>query len=151
MTSREQKALALFEQGYNCAQAVAAAFADLTALDEKTLLRLSSSFGGGIGRLREVCGAASGMFLIAGLLYGYDDPTDKPVKAQHYTRIQELARAFVEANGALRCADILDRPGKEAPTPTERDAAFYHERPCARCVTSAARILEDYLAVHPVL
>jgi len=150
MTAREQKAVDLFEQGYNCAQAVAAAFADVTALDEPTLLRLSSSFGGGIGRLREVCGAASGMFLLAGLLYGYDDPSDKSVKAEHYTRIQELAHAFTAENGALRCADILGKPGAEAPNPANRDAAFYHSRPCVRCVASAARIFEDYLAAHPL-
>ena len=150
MTARQQKALDLFERGYNCAQAVAAAFADLTPLDEATVLRLSSSFGGGLGRLREVCGAASGMALIAGFLYGYDDPTDKTVKANHYTRVQQMANAFVQGNGALRCADILGRPGKEAPTPTDRDAAFYHDRPCVRCVLSAARILEDYIAAHPI-
>ena len=150
MTAREQKALDLFERGYNCAQAVAAAFADLTPLDEATVLRLSSSFGGGLGRLREVCGAASGMALIAGFLYGYDDPADQTVKADHYTRIQELAHAFTEENGALRCADILGRPGGEVPTPTKRDAAFYHERPCTRCVLSAARLLEDYITAHPV-
>ena len=150
MTAREQAALDFFERGYNCAQAVAAAFADVTPLDESTILRLSSSFGGGIGRLREVCGAVSGMALIAGLLYGYDDPEDQTVKADHYTRIQEMAAAFTRENGALRCADILNRPGKEPPTPAKRDAAFYHERPCARCVTSAARILEEYIAAHPL-
>ena len=149
MTVRQQKALDLFEQGYNCAQATAAAFADLTSLDESTLLRLSSSFGGGLGRLREVCGAVSGMAIIAGALYGYDDPADKAVKAEHYTRIQELANAFSEESGALRCADILGRAGKEAPTPTDRDAAFYRDRPCTRCVLSATRILEGYITTHP--
>ena len=150
MTARQQTAQTLFEQGYNCAQAVAAAFSDVTGLDEKTLLRASAPFGGGVARLREVCGAVSGMFLAVGLLYGYDDVADKGVKADHYTLVQGLAHEFVRDNGALRCADILGKTGAEAPTPTERNAAFYQERPCLRCVLSAVAILEDYLAQHPV-
>ena len=88
------KAMGLFLDGYNCAQSVFTAFCDLHGMDEKEALRLSSSFGGGMGRMREVCGALSGIFMAAGLLYGYDSPDDKDAKTEHYRRIQELAGAF---------------------------------------------------------
>ncbi|MBQ9127074.1 MAG: C_GCAxxG_C_C family protein, partial [Thermoguttaceae bacterium] len=98
---RAVKARALFEQGYNCAQAVFLAFLDETGLDEKTAARISSSFGGGMGRLREVCGAVSGMFLVLGTLRGADDPKDSETKTAQYRDIQELARRFRESNGSI--------------------------------------------------
>ncbi len=76
-------------------------------LDLETALRLSSSFGGGMGRLREVCGAVSGMFMVAGLKYGYSDPHDKPAKAEHYKRIQDLAAEFRDENGSIVCRELL--------------------------------------------
>ena len=100
--TRRERAVSAFMQGYNCAQSIVLAFEDLLPVDESALSRLSSSFGGGMGRLREVCGAVSGMFMVAGLLYGYDGPEVGQVKAEHYAKIQELAHRFEEKHGSIR-------------------------------------------------
>ena len=97
----------LFVQGYNCSQAVFAAFCDETGLDMDTALRFSSSFGGGMGQLREVCGAVTGMFMVAGVKYGYTDPKDVSAKAEHYRLIQSLAARFKEKNGSYICRELL--------------------------------------------
>ena len=138
------KAAELFMQGYNCAQAVAVAFCDLTGLEEKQAAKMASAFGGGMGRLREVCGAVSGMLLVLGILEGYDDPTDDAAKKALYSRVQELAREFREENGSIICRELLDNPPAD-PNPTPRTADFYTQRPCARMVLTAARILDEYL------
>lgn len=100
MTKREQ-AMQNFKNGYNCAQAVLLAFSDELEIDEKTLALISSSFGGGMGRMREVCGAVSGMFMVAGLKYGYSDPSAKQEKAELYALVQNLAAGFKEKTEAL--------------------------------------------------
>ena len=138
------KAAELFMQGYNCAQAVAVAFCDLTGLEEKQAAKMASAFGGGMGRLREVCGAVSGMLLVLGILDGYDDPTDDAAKKALYSRVQALAREFREENGSIICRELLDNPPAD-PNPTPRTADFYTQRPCARMVLTAARILDEYL------
>ena len=138
------KAAELFLGGYNCAQAVAVAFCDLTGLEEKQAAKMASAFGGGMGRLREVCGAVSGMLLVLGILDGYDDPTDDAAKKALYSRVQELAREFREENGSIICRELLDNPPAD-PNPTPRTADFYTQRPCARMVLTAARILDEYL------
>lgn len=104
---RGQRAQQYFQQGYNCAQSVALAFADLIEMDERMLVRMTSSFGGGMGRLREVCGAVSGMFFVAGALYGYETPgaAGQQEKAAHYTRIQALAEEYRAVNGSIVCAN----------------------------------------------
>ncbi len=151
MTEREKRADELFRQGYNCAQAVLAAFGDLTGMEEVTALKLSSSFGGGIGRLREGCGAVSGMVMAAGCLYGYADSTDPTAKREHYARIQQLAARFREQNGAIVCRELLNlSDAATSPEPTPRTAEFYHKRPCGAYVCDAVRILEDYIAEHPL-
>ena len=105
-------------KGYNCSQAVFLAFCDLYGMDEKAAARLSSSFGGGMGRLREVCGAVSGMFMTVGLLYGYDTPGAQQEKADHYKRVQELARAYETENGSIVCRELLGLTEKrQEPTP----------------------------------
>lgn len=148
---RREKAMALFEEGYNCAQSVFLAFADLHGIDAQTAAALSSSFGGGMGRLREVCGAVSGMFLTLGVLYGYDDPKAKEEKAEHYARIQELAAAFEKENGSIVCRELLGLcVKKEAPTPEARTKEYYQKRPCRELVGDAAELLENYIAEHPV-
>lgn len=145
-----EKAAELFVNGSNCAQAVAVAFCDVTGMSPKTAAKLSSSFGGGMGRMREVCGAVSGMLMVAGLLYGYDDPGEKDVnKRSHYARVQELAGAFREEVGSIVCREILKNPPSD-PNPTPRTAEYYKTRPCARMVMTAARILDEYIAEHPV-
>lgn len=140
----------LFLKGSNCAQAVLLAFSDVTGLDEKTAARLSSSFGGGMGRLREVCGAVSGMLMVAGLLYGYEEPGEKDRdKKAHYQLVQELAGKFREEVGSIVCREILKNPPSD-PNPSPRTAEYYATRPCARMVMTAARILDEYIEAHPV-
>jgi C_GCAxxG_C_C family probable redox protein len=145
---RGTKAAELFLNGYNCAQAVAVAFSDLTGLDEQLSARLASSFGGGMGRMREVCGAVSGMLMVAGVLYGYDTPGDDTVKKAHYTLVQNLAGEFREKNGSIICREILKNPPSD-PAPSPRTAEYYASRPCARMVYTAANILEAYIKENP--
>lgn len=143
--SHSEKAVALFKSGYNCAQAVFVAFSDVTGLDEKTALMLSSSFGGGMGRMREVCGAVSGMFMVAGQLYGYSDPNDRNAKAEHYALIQRMAAKFREKNGSIICRELLGT-NDSAPNPTERTDRFYKKRPCAELVAMCAEITDGIIA-----
>lgn len=143
----EERAKTLFLNGYNCAQASFAAFADILGLEEKQALRIASSFGGGMGRMREVCGALSGVFLAAGYLYGYDEPDDQK-KMEHYARVQELAGQFREQFGSIICRELLDNPST-SPVPTPRTEAFYHCRPCAKYVAAAAALLEAYMLENP--
>jgi len=144
------KAGELFLTGSNCAQAVVLAFSDVTGLDERTAKRLSASFGGGIGRMREVCGAVSGMMMVLGLLYGYEEPGEKDCnKKAHYQVVQQLAGRFREECGSIICREILKNPPSD-PNPTPRTAEFYAKRPCARMVMTAARILDEYIAEHPL-
>ncbi len=146
----EEKARKLFKDGYNCAQAVLLAFSDLTGLDEKTALVLSASFGGGMGRLREVCGAVSGTFMVAGLLYGPEDPNDHEAKMNHYALIQHLAAEFRKANGSYICRELLDLPaGPSSPEPEKRTEAYYHRRGCGDYVGIAAGIMERYIKDNP--
>lgn len=151
MTIHEEKAVELFYKGYNCAQSVFAAFCDVTGMAEAEALRLSSSFGGGIGRLREVCGAVSGMLMAAGVLYGYDDPEDPQQKAEHYARVRALAQVFREQHGSIVCRELLQGRASAGGTPSVRTEEFYRDRPCLRLVGSAAAILDGYLAEHPPL
>ena len=145
-----QKAMALFKEGYNCAQAVFLAFEDLYQIDRKTAVRLSSSFGGGMGRLREVCGAVSGMFMVTGILYGYDDMEDAKAKADHYERIQYLAKEFESVNGSIICRVLLGLgEGSDVPIPEPRTEGYYKKRPCVELVGTAAAILEQYINEHP--
>lgn len=135
----------LFESGYNCAQAVAVAFCDVTGLEPKAAAAMASSFGGGMGRMREVCGAVSGMLLVAGILYGYDTPGDDKIKAIHYRRVQEMAAQFRQEAGSIICREILKNPPSD-PSPTPRSEEFYQMRPCTRMVYLASEILSKYIA-----
>lgn len=138
-----------FLRGYNCSQAVVVAFCDVTGMKPEYAARLSSSFGGGVGRMREICGAVSGMLLVAGLLYGYDVPGDDESKRAHYKLVQELAGKFREQEHSIICREILKNPPSD-PNPTPRSPEFYRQRPCGRLVALAARILDDYMAEHPI-
>lgn len=138
----------LFTQGYNCAQAIAVAFADVTGLSKEDSARVVSAFGGGMGRLREVCGAVSGMFFVLSTLYGYDSPDPGAQKAL-YATVQELAGQFREQAGSILCREILKNPPSD-PNPTPRTAEFYAKRPCARMVMIAAALLDDYIQAHPL-
>lgn len=138
----------LFESGYNCAQAVAVAFCDVIGMEPKAVAAMASSFGGGMGRMREVCGAVSGMLLVAGILYGYDTPGDDESKKVHYQRVQAMAEEFRQEAGSIICREILKNPPSD-PSPTPRSPEFYQMRPCTRMVYLAAEILSNYLAEHP--
>ena len=147
----QYKAAELFLSGSNCAQAIVVAFCDVTGMDETLAAKFSSSFGGGMGRMREVCGAVSGMLMVAGLLYGYDDPGEGDCnKKAHYRLVQELAGAFREEVGSIVCREILKNPPSD-PNPSPRTAEYYATRPCARMVMTAARILDNYIAGHPIV
>lgn len=139
-----------FEAGYNCAQSVLLAFSDLTGLEDKTALAISSSFGAGMGRLREVCGAVSGMYMVLGTLYGYDNSDDNARKKQLYQDVQMLAEQFRQENGSIICREILKNPASD-PNPSPRTAEYYQKRPCARMVMTAARLMDAYIAAHPLV
>ena len=145
MTQHEQKARQLFVEGYNCSQAVFAAFCDVTGMSESQALKLSSSFGGGMGRMREVCGACTGMFAVAGLLWGYESPEDDNAKKEHYALIQKLAEKFKETHGGtIVCRELLKGiAAGTTPMPTKRDSEFYKVRPCVAFVETAARLLDE--------
>ena len=139
----------LFLDGCSCSQAVMAAFCDLTGMDRSTALRLSAPFGGGIGRMREVCGAVSGMMMVVGLLYGFEPSEGSAAKSAHYHLVQELAEQFRQQAGSIICREILKNPPAD-PNPSPRTAEYYASRPCARMVMLAAEILDKYIAEHPV-
>ena len=143
---RVDRAKALFKEGFNCSQAVCAACADLYGLDEQTALRVAASFGGGIGRMRQTCGAACGMFILAGLENGSATPGDAEGKKQNYVLVQDLAAKFKAGNGSLICAELLGiAPKPENPTPAERTEAYYQKRPCVEMVANAVRIYLENL------
>ena len=143
--TRGEKAEALFREGYTRSQAVVLSFEDVTGLDRETACRLSASFGGGMGRLREVCGGVSGMLMVAGYLYGFSDPTDRAAKAEHYALVQEMARRFRERNGSIICRELLGEKAGSGHVPEARTEEYYRMRPCERMVFDAAEILEEML------
>ena len=143
-----EKAKNLFAQGYNCAQAVFSAFDDVTGIDFETSIKLSSGFGGGMGRMREVCGAVSGMFMVLGAVEGYISPTDNTVKMELYAKVQKLAEEFKKENGTIICRDLLEGNVTSDPKPTERTPQFYQKRPCGEFVQIAADIVADYLKIN---
>jgi C_GCAxxG_C_C family probable redox protein len=145
---RAHYAAELFLEGYNCAQAVSIAFCDLTGFSKQQAAKMASAFGGGMGRMREVCGAVTGMYLVLSQLYGYDSPDDVAKKAL-YTDVQALAAQFRERTGSIICREILKNPPSD-PNPTPRTAEFYRQRPCARMVMTAAELLDGFLAEHPL-
>ena len=147
MEERIEKAVALFKEGYNCSQSVVAAFADRYGFTREQALRMSASFGGGIGRMRETCGAACGLFMLAGLETGAVDGADREGKAANYALVQQLAEEFKKRNGALKCAELLGLSKKEpvVSTPEARTDKYYAKRPCVKMVEEAARIWCEYL------
>lgn len=138
---RIQQAVEYFESGYNCSQAVFMAYSDKYGIDSETAARLSTSFGGGMGRLREVCGAVSGMFLVLGLQYPFIDTKDKAAKNTNYKAVQRTANEFKSQMGSYICADLLKiKHAPQNPESAERNDAYYASRPCTSCVRLAAEI-----------
>lgn len=154
---RAQRAVELFKQGFNCSQAVFASCADIYGLeDEQLALRLSASFGGGTGRMRMTCGAANGMFLLAGLQNGSATPHDNDGKMENYAFVQQLAGDFKAKYGSLICAELLGLAPKGqspitndqspmSPRPAERTTEYYQKRPCVEMVAEAVRIFLSYI------
>lgn len=142
MTLHEKKAAELFMSGYNCAQAAFCAFADELGLDNDFAKKISSSFGGGMGRMREVCGAVSGALMALGCFKGYDVIGDDTIKMEHYARVQGIMKGFANELGSYICRDIIKVIGAQGPMPTPRTAEFYKARPCVKCVMQAARLVD---------
>ena len=143
-----QRAEALFYEGYNCAQSVLCAFEDVTGIERETAAKLASSFGGGLGRMREVCGAVSGAAMVLGLAKGYSDPEDFDAKKAHYALIQEFAARFKEQNGSIICRELLSGSGaSNGFTPERRTDGYYQKRPCAELCRCAAEIVEGLLTL----
>ena len=144
-TELEQKitlAVSYFEQGYNCSQAVFMAYSDISGIKPEMAAKLATSFGGGMGRLREVCGAVSGMFLVLGLHYPFTDTKDKTAKNTNYKAVQRVANEFKAEMGSYICADLLKIKHKPQNSESaERNEAYYTTRPCTHCVAVAAEIV----------
>ena len=150
MEKRIEKAVELFKEGYNCSQSVVAAFADIYGFTNEQALKMSASFGGGIGRMRQTCGAACGLFMLAGLETGCTEGKDREGKENNYKVVQALAEEFRKRNGSLICAELLGL-SKTAPTPATpeaRTAEYYKKRPCVKMVEEAARIWCEYLSTN---
>lgn len=146
MVKHVENAESLFKEGFNCSQAVLGAYCEELGLEFDIAMKLSSSFGGGMGRLREVCGAVTGMFMVAGLKLGYIDPKDTELKKKHYELIQYLSERFKEVNGSIICRELLGLEIKhDNPTPESRTDDYYKKRPCVELVKSAAEIIEQML------
>ncbi|MGN1125577.1 MAG: C-GCAxxG-C-C family protein [Candidatus Gastranaerophilaceae bacterium] len=144
MNKHCKKANELFLKGYNCSQSVVGAYADELGIDFETLIKLSSSFGGGMGKLREVCGAVSGMFIVAGILKGYSTPNNDKIKCNHYALIQKLGHSFKDKFGSIICRELLNLDTQESPpTPTKRTVSFYKDRPCGKFIQTACDILDE--------
>ena len=136
----------LFRSGLNCSQAVAVSFCEETGLDENLVKKLTHGFGGGMGRLREVCGAMSGTVFVLSAIYGNEE------KAKLYERIQTVASEFKLQNGSLVCRELLNLniKGADSPTPEKRTELYYKKRPCPKIIASSADILEKYIKSHPI-
>lgn len=146
LNQRVELAVDLFKQGYNCSQSVVAAFADMYGFTREQALKMAASFGGGIGRMRQTCGAACGLFMIAGLETGSIDPKDRQGKSANYELVQQLAAKFKQQTGSLICGELLGLK-KDSPvisTPEERSEKYYAKRPCVKMVETAAKIWVDY-------
>jgi len=150
--TRAETAMGLFKDGYNCAQAVACAYADLLRMEPADIARMISGFGGGFGRMREVCGAVSGMVFVLNVLQGSNDPKNNAEKSAHYARVQKLCREYEAENGSIVCRVLLGLDHKDdGPMAEARTEAYYKKRPCVELVGCAAEILERYLTAEGLL
>ncbi len=145
-----KRAEELFMSGYNCAQSVFGAFSDVMGMDEKTALKISSAFGGGMGRLREVCGTCTGMFMVISVLYGYDTVNDE-LKKELYRKVQELAGKFKDEYGTIVCRELLKGLAVTSDyVPSPRTAEYYKIRPCVKFVSCAARLTEEFIKTYQI-
>lgn len=149
---RVARAREYFTAGYNCAQAVVMAFSDVMSLDEVGAARIAAPFGGGMGRMREVCGAVSGMTMVAGAISPATDPKNMVERKNNYALVQHFAAMFREQNGDIVCRRLLSLEPREEDAetamPSQRTAEYYKKRPCVEYVAAAARIVATYLATE---
>lgn len=149
--SRGDEAYSCFMSGYNCAQAVVLSFRDLLGMDEQTAARLSCGFGGGMGRMREVCGTFSGVVTVMSWLYGYSDPADNATKADLYEKIRALADEFRADNGSIICRELLGlQQAEKSAVPEARTSEYYKKRPCPELCRYAADMLERFIEQNPI-
>ncbi len=148
---RVERAVANFMEGYNCSQSVVEAFADLYGFTREQALLMAASFGGGIGRMRLTCGAACGMFMLAGLQTGTTIGSDRAGKSYNYKVVQELASRFKAQTGSITCMELLNlrKQQRLSPEAEERTPDYYAQRPCARMIRIAAQLFADFLAEQP--
>lgn len=147
LEERVVKATELFRSGYNCSQSVVGAFADLYGFSHEQAMHISASFGGGIGRMRLTCGAACGLFMLAGLEKCAVQGNDRAGKMANYALVQELAEEFKKRNGTLACTSLLGLKKPEGSyVPEVRTEEYYAKRPCLRVIEEAARIWAEHLA-----
>lgn len=150
MTPRAQKAQELFLMGYGCSQAVLGAFAEDIGLDLSIALKIASPFGGGMGRMREVCGTMTGAFMVLGMIYGFDTPSAAK-KGEVYQRVTEIANAFKEKNGTIICRQLLENiKTTQGSAPEERTDDYYKRRPCLAHIIYTTELLEKYISDHPI-
>lgn len=145
--SERERAVELFKEGFNCSQSVFTAFAHRFNIDEKTAKKISAGLGGGVGRLREVCGAVSGAAMVIGSLTAATEGHDAEGKQKNYELVQEFARRFIDENGSVICHELLGlgKESEKSPKPDSRTAEYYKKRPCVELVECAAAILEDII------
>ena len=154
--TRQEKAKALFLEGYNCSQAVLGAFCDVIKIDFDTAMKLASSFGGGVARMRHICGTCSAIFMVAGVVKGNSVPNTR-LKSEHYALIQDMAKFFSERNGSIICREILELRAKKSSqvdnssqsVANERTEEYYRTRPCLGVVEDAVAFACEYLGVDP--
>lgn len=152
MKSRVEEAVKTFESGYTCAQSVFVTYADLFGMDRETALKLSSPMGGGVGRMREICGTVSAMALLAGLKEGNTDPENEEGKESIYLLTRKLAEKFKEKHHTIICRELLGIEGmEESAKPSERTESYYLSRPCSKLVATAAGIIEEILVEDGML
>lgn len=145
-----EKAREIFNKGYNCSQAVVAAFSDITGLDFETSLKVSSSFGAGMGKMRSVCGAVTGMYIVAGLLWATTQ-SDAASKEKHYTLIQQITQRFKDVHDTVVCAELLKNLKTDTtPKPAERTQEYYKVRPCLKFVEDACDILDSIIGTDEI-
>ena len=145
MENHAERAARLFREGCNCAQSVFLAFSDLTKMDRDTAIRVSASFGGGMGRLREVCGGVSGAIMALGMICAPLDPTDQALKAEHYRRVQAVANKFRDKHSTIICRELLGDMAGSGHVPEARTDEYYKKRPCEQMVYDGAAALEEVL------
>ena len=138
-----EKARELFLAGCNCAQSVVGAFAPEMGLTQEAAMRIASSFGGGMGGMRETCGAVTGMLMVAGLKWGYSETGNLDKKTAHYARVRSLIEQFKAEHTTIVCRDLLAHLGELKQDPSARTPEYYKTRPCARYVETATRLLDE--------